>query len=92
MTDNLARRRPEDSKKININQFWEMRDWTKKLGVTRSELRSAVSDVGPMVADLQKLLSNNARASKIVIIRRRNGSSRLLLVHTQRQNRRLFNY
>ena len=34
MPDDLTRRKPEDPTKINVNQSWEIKYWTKKLGVT----------------------------------------------------------
>jgi hypothetical protein len=104
MTDNLALRGLPDSQKININQPWEIRRWTKNLGTTERELRSAVSYVGPITTDVRKfldwkrllrrrkLLRNNAHSSKIVLLRQRNGSYPRLLVYVQRPNRLLFNH
>ena len=56
MPDDLTRRRPEDPKKINVNQSWEIDYWTDKLGVTEQQLRNAVSEVGPLVADVKRYL------------------------------------
>jgi len=57
MPDDLTRRVPEDSKRININQEWEIEYWCKKLGCTRAQLIAAVNKVGPMVEDVKKELN-----------------------------------
>lgn len=59
MPDNLSRRRPEDPKKVNINQAWEIQYWTRELGVSESQLIRAVNSVGPMVEDVKSLLRVN---------------------------------
>ena len=56
MADDLKRTAPEDPKKININQAWEVQYWCKVLGVTEDELREAVEAVGPMVEDVKAYL------------------------------------
>ena len=56
MADNLKILRPEDPRKININQPWEVQYWSNELGCTQSKLRMAVSAVGPMVEDVRKWL------------------------------------
>lgn len=35
-----------DSKRINVNEPYELRDWSKRLGVTEETLRRTVSRVG----------------------------------------------
>ena len=57
MSDDLTRRQPEDPKKINIEQPWELHYWSKKLGTTKHELINAVAQVGPMVIDVEKYLA-----------------------------------
>lgn len=56
MADDLSRRRPEDPKKINVNQVWELDYWSTKLGVSTEMLRIAVSAVGPLVLDVKRYL------------------------------------
>ncbi len=56
MPDDLTRRKPEDPTKINVNQSWEIEYWTKKLGVTEQQLRTAVKAVGPLVKDVKRYL------------------------------------
>jgi hypothetical protein len=52
MPDNLKRRRPQDSGRININQPYEIRYWMKHFRISESELREAVQAVGTSVKDL----------------------------------------
>lgn len=56
MPDNLNRRGPEDPKKININQPYEVAYWTTVLRVPETVLRQAVASVGPMVVDVRNWL------------------------------------
>ncbi|MGB5632642.1 MAG: DUF3606 domain-containing protein [Waterburya sp.] len=59
MPDNLKRTQPEDPKKININQSWEVGYWSARLGVSESKLKRAVNAVGVMVENVEKWLSKN---------------------------------
>ena len=59
MSDDLTRKRPEDSNRINIHQDWEVNYWAKKFGVTEIVLRQAVSEVGSMVIDVKQWLRKN---------------------------------
>jgi hypothetical protein len=46
MSDDLNKRGPQDSSRINVNEEWELRYWTKKFGVSEEELKAAVNKVG----------------------------------------------
>lgn len=59
MSDNLQRRKPEDPKKINLSQSWEVDFWTNNLGVSEAKLRRAVSAVGVMVSDVKTWLAKH---------------------------------
>jgi hypothetical protein len=48
MVDDLKKRGPEDRKRININEPWELDWWSKELGLTRDRLRAAVQKFGNM--------------------------------------------
>ena len=61
--DNLKRRVPEDPTKINLNQQWEVEYWTKKLGISASQLRAIVAKVGIYVSDVKKELSRQSSHS-----------------------------
>jgi hypothetical protein len=56
MADNLNKRRPLNSGRININQAYELRYWTTRFQVSDSKLRLAVKMVGIRVADVRKWL------------------------------------
>jgi hypothetical protein len=46
MSDDLNKRGPQDASRINVNEEWELRYWTKKMGVSAEELKAAVEKVG----------------------------------------------
>lgn len=46
MTDDMNDRGPRDRTRINVNQAYELRYWTRKFGVTSEELKEAVTAVG----------------------------------------------
>ena len=56
MPDDLSKRRPQDSSKINVNEPWELEYWCKLFGVTPQQLKQAVQKVGVMVAAVKKHL------------------------------------
>lgn len=49
MSDNLNQRGPQDASRINVNEEWELRYWTNKLGVSAEELKAAVKKAGVSV-------------------------------------------
>jgi hypothetical protein len=54
MADNKSKRRPQDSSRINMNEDYEVSYWTRKLGVSREELKRATSKFGSIVARVRK--------------------------------------
>lgn len=46
MPDDLTKSRPNDSKRIDINQPYEVKFWCKEFNVTEDELKEAVRKVG----------------------------------------------
>ena len=60
MADNPDDRGPRDRSRINVNQPHELQYWSRKLGVTEQELRSAVEKAGPMVDNVQRELGKAA--------------------------------
>jgi len=56
MSDNLKRKSPEDPKKININQQWELNYWSAKFNVSEVRLITAVKKVGVMVVNVEREL------------------------------------
>jgi hypothetical protein len=54
--DNLTKRDQPDRSKINMHEDYEVKHWTKALGVTREELQKAVDKVGNSAAAVRKEL------------------------------------
>jgi len=48
-----------DRDRINVNEDYELRDWTKRFGVSEGELKAAVKKAGPMVRDVAKALGKS---------------------------------
>jgi hypothetical protein len=46
MTDDTTKRRPQDSTRISLSEDYEVDYWTDKFGVSRDQLKEAVSAVG----------------------------------------------
>lgn len=59
MADNLNERGPQDRSRINVNEEWELRYWSKSLGATPEQLRAAVDQVGPMVDKVREHIAKN---------------------------------
>lgn len=57
MSDNTQATGGQDRKRINVHQDYELRDWSKKLGVTPDELKQAVESVGDQAEKVQQYLS-----------------------------------
>ena len=56
MADNLHIRRPQDPLQININEDWEVEYWTKKWGITKTQLIAAVKANGTRTGAVAKAL------------------------------------
>lgn len=50
----------QDRTRINVNEDYELRDWSKKFGVTPQQLREAVKAVGTQVAQVQQYLQSGS--------------------------------
>jgi predicted DNA-binding protein YlxM (UPF0122 family) len=46
MSDDKTKTGGQDRSRINVNEDYELRDWSKKFGVTSQELKDAVKKVG----------------------------------------------
>jgi hypothetical protein len=56
MADDKSKTGKADRDRINVNEPYELRDWSNKFGCTPGELKAAVQKVGPMAKDVQKHL------------------------------------
>jgi hypothetical protein len=59
MPDDKTKRGPQDRAKINVQEKYEMDYWSKKFGVTRDQLRSAVKKVGPAAEAVERKLNRS---------------------------------
>jgi hypothetical protein len=60
MSDNLQERGPQDRSRINVHEEWELRYWTKELGLSADELRQAVKDAGTSAKAVREHLGKPA--------------------------------
>ena len=56
MADDLKQRGGQDRKRIDVTQPHELRDWSKKFGVTEAKLKEAVRQVGDRAEAVEKRL------------------------------------
>jgi len=56
--DNLTKRDTPDRSKINMGESWEVKYWTRELGISRDELQKIVDKVGNSAATVRKELAN----------------------------------
>ena len=56
MADNLLNRGEPDRSKINMHEDFEVKNWTKHLGVSKEQLQKAVDKVGNSASAVQKEL------------------------------------
>jgi len=54
--DSLTKKDQPDRSKINMHEDYEVRHWTRALGVTKEELQKAVDKVGNSAAAVRKEL------------------------------------
>ena len=64
MSDNKQSSGGQDRKRINVNQDYELRDWSKKFGVTPEELKKAVASVGDRAEAVEKHLKQRDGSSR----------------------------
>ena len=58
MSDSKQHSGGQDRTRIDVNQDYELRDWSKKFGVTPEQLRAAVKAVGSQAAQVQQYLQS----------------------------------
>ncbi len=56
MADDKTKRGRQDRDRIDVNEDYELRSWSKKFGVTQAELKKAVQKVGPSAIAVKKEL------------------------------------
>jgi hypothetical protein len=63
MSDDLRKRGPEDRSQINVNEPWELKYWSKTLGVTPDRLKEVIRQVGTRTEDVEQYLSSTVETS-----------------------------
>jgi hypothetical protein len=56
MSDDKTKSSGQDRKRINVNEDYELRDWSKKFGVTPGRLMEAVAAVGDRAEKVESYL------------------------------------
>lgn len=56
--DHLTKKDQPDRSKINMGESYEVKCWTKELGVSKEELLKAVDSVGNSAAAVRKQLAD----------------------------------
>jgi hypothetical protein len=56
MSDDLTKRTPQDASRISTTEEWEVRYWTKQLGVSAEALKALVSKHGNSAATVREAL------------------------------------
>jgi Protein of unknown function (DUF3606) len=56
MPDDLNKRRPEDSSRVNIHEPYEVRWWCDEFNCAEQQLKNAVAQVGTSAAAVRKHL------------------------------------
>jgi hypothetical protein len=64
MSDDLKKRGGRDRHRIDVNQDYELRDWSKKFGVTPDELKKAVAAAGTNAEAVEKHLKGQSGERK----------------------------
>ena len=60
MADDTTRNTPQDRLRINVHERYELDYWSKELGISRDELKRAVSKAGVMTSDVRNYLRKNS--------------------------------
>ena len=61
MADDKSNTGSPDRQRINTGQAHEVRDWSKKFGVTEEMLKTAVAQVGNAAKDVERYLQDKAK-------------------------------
>jgi hypothetical protein len=56
VADELSKKGPQDSSRVNVHEPHELRYWTKRFGVTEEQLKKAVAKVGTSVKSVESEL------------------------------------
>jgi hypothetical protein len=74
MADDKSNNGGADRTRINVNQDYELRDWSKKFDVTPEQLKEAVKAVGDRAADVEMHLKGSRASTNASTERAASGS------------------
>ena len=57
--DNLTKRDTPDRSKISMHERWEVKYWTRSLGVSQEDIQKVVDKVGNSAAAVRKELAHH---------------------------------
>lgn len=57
MSDNKNKKDYHDRDRVSLKEEYEIQYWSKRFKTDRAELEKLVAEVGPMVKDIEDLLS-----------------------------------
>lgn len=63
MVDDKTRSGGQDRERINVNEDYELRDWSKKFGVSPDQLKAAVQAVGTNAAAVEQHLKGKTASA-----------------------------
>jgi hypothetical protein len=61
MSDDKTKTGSPDRDRVNVHEDYEVQYWTKKLGVSATQLKAAVSAVGPSAKAVEAHLKGTTR-------------------------------
>jgi hypothetical protein len=61
MSDDKSKSGGQDRRRINLNEAYEVSDWSKRFGVSEGQLRDAVRQVGDRAEDVERHLKGSKR-------------------------------
>lgn len=61
MPDDTSKRGGQDRERISLNEDYEVKDWSRKFGVSTGELVNAVEQVGNHAKDVQDFLERQRK-------------------------------
>ena len=64
MPDDLKKRGDQVRTRINVNQAFELRDWSEKFGVTPERLKQAVATIGDRADKVELFLKRSRKPAK----------------------------
>ena len=59
MSDDKSKTGGQDRQRINLNEDYEVADWSKKFGISAKQLRDAVKQVGDRADDVERHLKSS---------------------------------